>query len=373
MYDAAGEMELDSGMSISKQLRTAHLWLPGYCASRMKMRSRAKRIWLMIADHFEPWWHQPDERTALERVQRWMRGWPEIAQKHRDSLGRPCCYTFFYPEEQYHPKVMDNLAQLAQAGIGDVEIHLHHDRDTEVQFRERMGAFIDRLHHDHGLLHKENGRPLFGFIHGNWALDNSLPNGRSCGLNNEISLLRELGCYADFTLPSVPSPAQVKMVNTIYWATDDPLRPKSHDRGVPVRPGGQVSGDLLIVPGPLAMNFKEWKRIAVPKVDTGELSGGSIPTRHRAKLWTMAAPQIGEDIFIKLFTHGAPEKNAIPLLEGGILAQTLDDLYDEADSRGAQLIFVSAWQMFKAIDAVRRGSDPLNAVESACAPLQTGS
>ena len=37
----------------------------------------------------------------------------------------------------------------------------------------------------------------FGFIHGNWCLDNSRADGRWCGLNNELILLRELGCYAD--------------------------------------------------------------------------------------------------------------------------------------------------------------------------------
>src|SRR3954467_2235500 len=162
-------------MNIGKQLRTAPIWLPGYFASRIRKRRPAKRVWLVIADHFEPWWHQPDERTALERGERWIRLWPGIARRCRDSRGRPACYTFFYPEEQYHPRVMDSLAGLARAGIGDVEIHLHHDHDTEDGFRDRMRTFINRLHTEHGLLHQAGGRPVFGFIHGNWALDNSLP------------------------------------------------------------------------------------------------------------------------------------------------------------------------------------------------------
>ena len=53
-----------------------------------------------------------------------------------------------------------------------------------------------------------NGRVVFGFIHGNWALDNSRPDGKYCGLNNEITLLRDLGCYADFTMPSGASPTR---------------------------------------------------------------------------------------------------------------------------------------------------------------------
>ena len=344
-------------------VRTAHLWLPGYCLSRIRRRGEEppKRIWLTIADHFEPWWRRPDDATAWSRVERWTRSWPEIAQRHRDSMGRPACYTFFYPEEQYHSRVMDALAGLTASGIGDVEIHLHHDHDTEDDFRHRLAVFIERLHHGHALLHKENGRPVFGFIHGNWALDNSLPGGRFCGLNNEITLLRELGCYADFTLPSVPSPAQVSTVNTIYWATDDPSRPKSHNRGIPLRPGEGIAGDLLMVPGPLAVNLKEWNTPRIPKIDTGELAGNALPSRHRASLWIEAAPRIGEDVFIKLFTHGAPEKNAIPLLEEGALGRTLEYVTEEARRLDAELLFVSAWQIWKAIDGLRSRTDPVEA------------
>ena len=37
-----------------------------------------------------------------------------IARRHVDSAGRPACYTFFYPEEQYHPGVMDALAAMRE-------------------------------------------------------------------------------------------------------------------------------------------------------------------------------------------------------------------------------------------------------------------
>jgi hypothetical protein len=29
-----------------------------------------------------------------------------------------------------------------------------------------------------------------------------------CGVNGEIALLRDLGCYADFTMPAIPGPSQ---------------------------------------------------------------------------------------------------------------------------------------------------------------------
>jgi hypothetical protein len=351
--------------------RTLHQWLPGCAARRLRelaggYPSRVARVWVTMADHFEPWWHGADDRTALERVQRWEQHWPQIARRHADAEGRPPCYTFFYPEEQYHPAAVDALARLAGAGIADVEVHLHHDGDTEAAFVERMGRFIERLHSTHGLLRREGSRIRFGFIHGNWALDNSLPGGRDCGLDNEITLLRMLGCYADFTLPSAPSPAQTRMVNTIFWAKDDPARPKSHDQGVPVEIHGGVEGDLLMIPGPLALNLREWRQPLVPRIEVGELAGHCRPTPHRVTLWTRVAPRIGEDLFIKLFAHGAPEKNAVPLLaDDGILDRALHYLAEGSRRSGTQLFFVSAWHMWTAVDAVRRGLDPVRAVDEA--------
>jgi hypothetical protein len=352
-------------------LRTLHLWLPGYATSRLHhiahaRRSTIARVWVTIADHFEPWWRCPDERTALERVQRWEQSWPPLARRHADDRGEPPCHTFFYPEEQYHPAALDALSRLTDRGIADVEVHLHHHADSEGAFVDRLGRFIERLHIRHGLLRRDATGIRFGFIHGDWALDNSLPGGVFCGLNNEISLLRRLGCYADFTLPSAPSSAQTRIVNTIYWATDDPNRPKSHDTGVAAAPNGAAAGDLLMIPGPLTLNLREWRRLLVPRLEVGELAGNCQPTRHRVALWTRVAPRIGEDLFIKLFAHGAPEKNAEPLLaDGGVLDRMLRYLAEDCRISGTQLFFVSAWHMRVAIDAIQRGLHPVQCVEEA--------
>jgi hypothetical protein len=258
------------------------------------------------------------------------------------------------------------LARLVQAGIADVEVHLHHHADTESAFVDRLGRFLDRLHFRHELLRRDASGIRFGFIHGDWALDNALPGGESCGLNNEITLLRRLGCYADFTMPAAPSAAQTRRVNRIYWATDDPARPKSHDRGTPVRPHGGVDGDLLMIPGPLTLNLRDWRQARVPRLEVGEMAGHCHATRHRITLWKRVAPRIGEDLFIKLFAHGAPEKNAGPLLtDDGVLDRTLRHLTEDARQSGTQLFFVSAWHMWTAIDAIRRGVSPVSAVDEA--------
>lgn len=343
--------------------RNAQIWLPGLIASRLRKRRepRPSRVFLMIADHFEPLWNQADEEAARERVALWRRRWPEIAAQYRDSAGRPPCYTFFYPAEKYRPALLDPLAELARAGIADVEVHLHHDGQGEQHFRDQIGGFTETLFTRHGLLRREAGKLRFGFIHGNWALDNSRPDGRWCGLNNEITLLRDLGCYADFTLPSAPEPTQTRIVNTIYFAKDDPQRPKSHDSGVPARPGMEDRGDLLMIPGPLTLDWTDRKIGLFPRLDVGELAGYNRFAPHRLKLWLETAPRLAGNVFIKLFTHGAQERNSSVLLEAD-----LDRLFMEFRRQCAALnlevFFVSAWETYRAIDAILAGADPAAAL-----------
>jgi hypothetical protein len=243
---------------------------------------------------------------------------------------------------------------MTEAGIADVEVHLHHDGEGEQNFLDRLNRFKETLFERHGLLRKQAGKIVFGFIHGNWALDNSLPDGSWCGLNNEITLLRDLGCYADFTLPSAPSPAQTRMVNTIYWATDDPLRPKSHNTGVPVRVGESFCGDLLMIPGPLTLNWNSRKLGLLPRLETGELCASNPVTRQRVRLWLNYAPRLGDDLFIKLFAHGAREDNAAQLLERD-LDLTFQLLKSECTAHGSTLRYVTAWQMRNAVECVRLG------------------
>jgi hypothetical protein len=342
-------------MSALRLPYAAERWLFRYLVSRTRSREPAPRtVWLVLADHFEPLWRRPDEETAGARVGAWTKGWPVIAARHRDSAGRPPCYTFFYPEEEYRPEYLESLAGLVREGIADVEIHLHHDGEGQQDFVERIAAFKSRLLDRHGLLRRQGDTVPFGFIHGNWALDNSRPDGRYCGLNNEIGLLRDLGCYADFTLPCVPDPAQAGPVNRIYWATDDPRRPRSHDRGVPASVGGGRQGDLLMVPGPLALSFqgrKPWR----PRVETGELAAHWRPTPRRVQMWLDRAPRLGSHVFVKLFAHGAQERHLTTLL-GGALDEVFTLLAAECAIRGLQLRFASAWDAYRAIAALVSGA-----------------
>jgi hypothetical protein len=316
--------------------RYAEIWFPSYAWGRVqslvRRRPRPERVWLTIADHFEPLWSGSNDEAARERVAAWRKNWPEISRRNVDSTGRCAQYCFFYAQEEYRPFLLDPLAEMVHEGLGDVEVHLHHEHDTEAGFIEKIQGFTGRLHDVHGLLRKVDGRLAFGFIHGNWALDNSRPDGLCCGLNNEITLLRDLGCYADFTMPSGDEPTQVRQVNCIYWAIDDPARPRSHERGPVVRAGVWEPRDLLMIPGPIGVRWGEGRFLEL-------------------------APRIGADVFLKLHTHGAQDRSIAALLEGGALDNTFHLLGAECRRRQIELRYVTAWEMRQAVErAARQGA-----------------
>jgi len=339
-------------------------WLGSYLRSLMRPRQSVAGVTdvlVCIADHYEPACYGADLARQRARVDAWVEKLPKLADRHRDSHGRPLQYTFFYPAEEYHPEHLDRLAELCRAGYGDVEVHLHHDDDTSSGLRATLLAFTNTLFGRHGLLRRERSTGLirYAFIHGNWALDNSRRDGRWCGVNDELSVLRETGCYADFTLPAAPEDAQTPTINSIYYATDDPQRPRSHDRGRAARAGQEGVGDLLIVQGPLTLNWRDRVRGVLPRIENGEMSPDNPPTPLRADLWVEQRVHVEgrpEWVFVKLHTHGAEEGHARALLDGP-LDRTLSYLESRYnDGARYRLHYVTAWEMFNVIRAAEAGA-----------------
>ena len=339
--------------------RHAEIWLAPYLNDRLRksvQRSRVKRAWVAIMDHYEPLGTGASLDTAQSRVGQWRDKWPRIADDApRDATGQRPQYSFFYPQEEYRRELLDGIAEIVRLGVGDVEVHLHHDNERRNSFIHKVTEYCCRLTDDHGLLRQQDGRTVFGFIHGNWALDNSRPDGKWCGLNGEIALLRDLGCYADFTMPSAPSPTQGRLINKIYWCTSNPNgRPRSFDRGIEAKVGGGRCGDLLMITGPLGLRFGFGVK---PRLETGEIAGYDSPSPARVRQWFDLAPTIGSDLFLKLYTHGAQERNLEPLLNGG-LGNLFRWIADEANRRGIEIRWATAWQMYQAADALIHGGKP---------------
>jgi len=310
-----------------------------------------------VADHFEPKW---GNGAGNRRVNTWLERYPIMAKKHADNDGKYPQHTFFIPLEEYEPEHLERIAKLCREGLGEVEIQLHHDNDTEHKLRGKIEKGIADFRR-HGLLSKDKntGEIKFGFVHGNWALDNSRKDGRWCGVNNEIGVLEELGCYADFTLPSAPSDTQTRKINSIYYAIDDPEKPKSHDTGIDAGTIGENKG-LMIIQGPLALNWKRRKFNIFPKIENAEIAWHNKPTKDRIDLWVEQDISVKGNagwIFIKAHTHGCQEKNF-----DSLLGKPIHDMHNYLrvkynDGVNFKLHYVTAREMYNIIKAAEAGEN----------------
>jgi len=298
-------------------LKALHLWLPSYLRRRRDrwVDSQETHLIFCVCDHFEPF-HNARLPEAIARVRRWEKDFPPLAASLRDSTGQPLTHTFFYPIEQYDPEILSSLANLCRATRCETEIHLHHKDDTA----DNLATTIEKGKRDlaaHGLLSLDPaGAIRFGFIHGNWTLDNSHPTGAHCGVRNELRVLKQTGCYADFTMPSAPSPTQTATINSIYYATPSD-HPKSHNHGRPARAGVIDPGGFLLVQGPLGLNWRCRKWGILPRIENADLTPRNPPTLNRLRLWldlNIHVEQRPGWIFAKLHTHGGVPPNMDMLL-----------------------------------------------------------
>jgi hypothetical protein len=338
-------------------------WLPGVILGKLKRRPAdvlPVHVMFCFVDHFEPRWGNADYETERARMRRWCDDYPRLCDGHRDADGKPPRHTFFYPEEEYRPEHMEDLVGLCSEGYGEVEIHLHHDNDTSEGLRGKLRGFVSTLQNDYGALptHPKTGQAAWAFVHGNWALDNSRPDGRWCGVNDELTVLAEEGCYADLTLPSAPDPTQTRTVNSIYYATDDPAHPKSHDTGIAVRVNGQESGHLMIIQGVLGLNWRWRKYGVIPRVENSDVRRSSPPRPDRTDLWVRTGIHVEgrpEWVFVKVHTHGTQEGDIDTLLGPPVDAMFSDLETRYNDGENYVLHYVTAREMYNIIKAAEAG------------------
>ena len=325
---------------------------------------------LAVADHFEP---AIDPESGVKRVPRveqerrlewWSREYPKAVDRWRDHDGRPFNHTYFYPAEQYDEGLLDQLADHCDAGWGEVEVHLHHgipQPDTADNTRRVLTEFRDRLAFRHRCLSMEYGsdQPRYAFVHGNFALANSA-GGYGCGVDSEMKILAETGCYADFTLPTgAGHPAQTTKINSAYECALPLEQAAPHRRGIDLAAGRVPQTFPLMVQGPTLMDFERSFGSAQFVIETGAITGSKPMTLHRLSLWKRARVGVQgrpDWLFIKLHCHGMDptQKDAVV---GEPFRRFLEELVGGAAERNETLHFTSAREMANILLAACEGRE----------------
>ncbi len=336
------------------------IWLSDYLFHSPSFTPQDKTVDIIftVVDHWEPGGHE-------EPMKAWMGPYRQLADKHIDADGVKLQHSWFYPIDQFRGFEVDSLVKMSREGYGDVEVHLHHTGDDSVSLRRKYVDGIDSLQ-AHGALISPDGRVHFAFVHGNWALDNSRMNGTHdyCGVNNEITILQQLGCFADFTFPSLGQTSQPSLVNKIYYCKDDPIKPKSYDSGIQSSVGLVTQpNQFMIFEGPLVIDWHNWQFITHPDFEDGNLYWEVKSSLHRFEDWLSADVHVeGRPnwVFVRPFTHGCslhkPEDYSNIL--GDNFNQMLTDMEKNYnDGTRYRLHYMTAREAYNVARAAQAGLD----------------
>jgi hypothetical protein len=347
-------------------------WLPSHAWQRLTRRAPRGQVHLIVAlaNHFEPAIVPENGRARApfseqeRRVQHWCSQYPQAVDRWRDQEGRPLAHTYFYPAEQYDRGLVDRLAEHCRGGCGEIEIHLHHgldEPDTAENTRRQLVEFRDALVVNHGSLCFMDGdnRPRYAFVHGNFALANAA-GGYACGVDNEMQILAETGCYADFTLPAAPfHPAQIGKVNSLYECGLPLGAQAPHRTGRDLAVGRPPHIFPLNVQGPLMFDFDRHARNGLGRFENAALTGANPPGLRRLGLWKKAAISIQHRpdwLFIKLHTHSMDPTQQEAVM-GPPMQQFLAEFTLAARYRNEVIHFVTAREMVNIILAACDGRE----------------
>jgi hypothetical protein len=171
-------------------------------------------------------------------------------------------------------------------------------------------------------------------------------------------MLRELGCFADFTFPSVYLDSQPSTVNNIFAIKDDP-GPKSYETRLPLSELASGRADLMLLQGPLVFAPSLNVRRLFLDLDDGDIHPAKPASAARIRNWIRASvhvPQQPQWVFIKLFAHGASSKEDVEEIDGphyDEMLTALDQHYN--DGRTYVLHYITAREAYNLAMAAAAG------------------
>jgi hypothetical protein len=358
-------------MSLRKKIVYARKVLPGATWRALSAAPRGEvHLVIAIADHFEPAIDPQGGQKRMPRAEQerrlewWSREYPKAIDPWRDHEGRPFVHTYFYPAEQYDEGLLQMLADHSHAGWGEVEVHLHHgvtEPDTAENTRRVLMEFRDQLAFRHRCLALEEGsdQPRYAFVHGDFALANSA-GGRFCGVDSEMRVLAETGCYADFTLPAgIHHSAQISKINSLYECALPLEQSAPHRKGNNLVAGRPPRTFPLMVQGPLLADWKAGLRSPGLLLEASAITRWNPMNLHRLALWKQARITVEgrpDWLFIKLHCHSMDPRQKEVVI-GDSFRNFLSELTSGARERKETLHFVTAREMTNIILAACDGKE----------------
>jgi hypothetical protein len=335
-------------------------WIPSYVIGCLEKKEKPIHIIFCMVDHFEPGNRNAPLNVERDSMKVLLSKYPLLADKHKDFYGNRLKRSWFFPPHDHRNCNLKDLVSLCEKGYGEIELHLHHGKthpDTGENLEKTILQCIEEYGY-FGIFGTENGRKRYGFIHGDWALNNSL-NGKYCGVNNEIEILSRTGCYADFTFPSLME-SNPNQINSIYYANNNSNNPQSYKRGHPVSRFASHRGDLMIIQGPLYPFFLH-KGISGLRY-VGDVINGKPPVSNkRIDFWVKTGIHVrGKNnwILIKTHTHGATATEAVLGEEMDNICNYLESKYNDGEEY--VLHYVTARELYNIIKAVEAGEPGTN-------------
>lgn len=330
--------------------KTLH-WLPAYlkhhhyCCSK-KVIEKVTDIIILVVDHFEP--SKKDGQKGEYKVAEWCSKYKKAVANYFDSNGRPLQHTWFYRYDYPNSNCLKTLSKCVFEGYGEVEFHLHHKNDNSDNFMKSLKEGVDWFNTYGAMIDFfDNRNKKFAYIAGNWALDNGRKNSIYSGVNNELEILSENGCYADFTFPALGVSSQPNMVNSIYYAYED-QKPKSYNKGKICKVGIKPNGGFLMFQGPLQI---DWDNRYIEDSAIEQQSPYNI---QRLGNWINAGVHVydrPEWLFIKLHTHGMQSEKTF--LGDGLQAMCKD--FEKLSHNKKRIHFVTAREAFNVVQAAIDG------------------
>lgn len=329
----------------------------------VKLRKKPVHIIFAMVDHYEPGTRKVSKAMEQRRVNDLLEKYPKLADRHKDSVGRIPQRTWFFPPHYHRNDSLRRLVHLCSKGYGEIELHLHHGQ-TKPDTSENLERTILKTVEEYsrfGIFGTYKGRKSYAFIHGDWAFANSMFN-KNCGVNDEISILKRTGCYADFTFPSCELSNPLK-INSIIHAEHQPSRPYSYRLGKSAKKNSMPSDGLLLIQGPIYPYIENYSNSGPSiRINAAAIDATFRFTKKRVDSLIKAGIHVrgkSDWVFVKTHTHGAVDDKVVLGEAADRMFSYLETKYN--DGSNYILHYVTAREMYniiKAVEEVKTTGDP---------------